>query len=169
MRIKKAYLIAVIAVIIALCIPMFERFTITDNKSGYIVFQDKLKKYEEFYVSFTHSVNRTPVNEYYRVSGDKLILEKSSFYSYGAGMPEVGEYGSGEPSIVNGVVQLNKINKEFEKFTYFAGTYANHSLNTDNTKIYFTQFVKPQTPVTFEIKKVSIITLLRTYWLKYRN
>ena len=125
-----------------------------------------MEKYKEFYISFIHSVNRTPVNEYYSVSKDKLILEKTTFYSYGAGMPEIGEYGGGEPHIVNGMVHLDNIHKEFEKFTYFSGTYANHSLNTDNGKISFSKLVNPQTPVTFEVKKISIITLLRSYWVK---
>ncbi|HYF83299.1 MAG TPA: DUF1850 domain-containing protein [Clostridia bacterium] len=146
--------------------PLFERFTITNEKSGSLVFQDRVEKYREFHTSFTHSVNRTPVNEYYRISEGKLVLQKATFYSYGAGMPEAGEYGSSKPSIINGMVQIDNINKVFPKFTIFAGINANHSLNTNDSEIFFSQFVKPQTPVTFEVKKVSLITLIRSYWSK---
>jgi hypothetical protein len=163
MKIKIVWLIVIITLVVSVNVPLLERFTISNEKSGYIVFQDTVENYKEFYTTFTHSVNRTPVNEYYRISKDKLVLEKATFYSYGAGMPEVGEYGSSEPSIVNGMVQIDNINKEFKRFTVIAGTYADHSLNTNNNKISFTQLVKPQTPVTFEVKKVSIVTVLRLY------
>lgn len=152
--------------IIAVNVPILNRFTMADESSGHIIFQDKAEKYKEFYISFTHSVNRTPVNEYYRISGDKLILEKGDFYSYGAGMPEAGEYGSSKPVVAGGVVQINNINKEFKKVTYFAGTFANHNLNAKGTKIFFTELVKPQTPVTIEVKKISVITILMSYWLR---
>lgn len=166
MKVRIISIALIIIIIAAVNLPVFERFTITDGKSGNIVFQDRVEKYREFYVSFTHSVNRTPVNEYYRISRDGFILEKATFYSYGAGMPEVGEYGSGKPRIIDGMVHIENINKEFKKFTYFAGTYAKHSLNIDDTRILFSQLVEPQTPVTFEVKKISIITLLRSYWMK---
>lgn len=166
MKIKIVFLIAIIILITAGNVPLFERFTITDENSGYIVFQDKIEKYREFYISFNHSVNRTPVNEYYRISEGKLLLVKSTFYSYGAGMPEIGEYGSSEPKIINGMVQIDNINKEFQRFTIFAGTYANHSMNTNNNNIPFSRFVEPQTPVTFEVKEVSLISILRSYWSK---
>ncbi|MHB1393793.1 MAG: DUF1850 domain-containing protein [Clostridia bacterium] len=166
MRIKIVHLVLIVLLIAAGSIPLFERFTITDEKSGYIVFQDRVEEYREFYTRFTHSVNRTPVNEYYRISGGKLVLEKATFYSYGAGMPEIGEYGSGKPSIIDGMVQIDNINKEFQRFTIFAGTDANHSLNNNGSEIFFSQFVEPQTPVTFEVKRVSLITVLRFYWSK---
>ena len=166
MRNKGIFLIVIIVLIILLISPIFERFTITDGKSKTIVFQDKIEKYRAFYISFIHSVNKTPVNEYYSISDDKLILEKATFYSYGAGMPEAGEYGGGAPTVVDGMVQIDNIDKEFKNFTYISGTYASHSLNTDNSKIFFSEFVKPQTPVTFEVKKISIITIIKSYWIK---
>lgn len=147
-------------------IPLIQRFTITDEKSGRIVFQESVERYREFHTNFTHSVNRTPVDEYYRIVKDKLVLEKATFYSYGAGMPEVGEYGSGVPSIKDGMVQIDSINKEFKRFTIYAGTYANHSLNNKDTTIFFSQFVKPQTPVTFEVKNVSVFSIIRFYLMK---
>jgi hypothetical protein len=160
---RKVFIIVIVILTAAVNMPYFERFTITDVGSGNIVFKDRVDKYREFYTSFTHSVNRTPVNEYYEISGDKLILVRATFSSYGAGMPEAGEYGSGKPKIIDGIVQMENINKEFKRFVIFAGTYANHSLNTMNSKIYFSSFVEPQSSVAFEVKKISIAALARYY------
>lgn len=163
MKIKIVSFTLIVALIVSVNIPLFERFTITDGKSGSIVFIDRVENYKEFYISFIHSVNRTPVNEYYRISDGIFILEKASFYSYGAGMPETGEYGSNLPRIENGMVLIENINKEFKRFTIYAGTYANHSLNARNGKIAFSQLVEPKTPVIFEVKKVSLIKILKFY------
>jgi hypothetical protein len=162
MRVKAFILAVAVAAVIAGSLPVFLRFTITD-RTGKMVFQDRAERYKEFYISFTHSVNRTPVNEYYRIFGDRFILEKATFYSYGAGMPETGEYGSSKPSIKDGLVRVEDINKEFKRFTYIAGTYANHSLRTGSREIFFSKLVKPQSSITFEVKRISLFTILRLY------
>jgi hypothetical protein len=164
MRVKLVCITAIMTFILFIHIPLFNRFTITDENSGKIVFQDKIEKYQNFYTSFTHSVNRTPVNEYYEISQGMFLLKKAAFYSYGAGMPEAGEYGSSQPKIVDGLVQIDHIDKVFKSLTIFAGTYADHSLNTKNKKISFSQLVKPQTSVTFEVKRISTFAIIRLQW-----
>jgi hypothetical protein len=158
-------MIVVVVLLIAVNVPVIERFTITDGKSGRIVFLDKVEDFREFYTSFIHSVNKTPVDEYYRISDGTFILEKAIFYSYGAGMPELGEYGSSMPRIIDDMVLIDNINKEFEKITIYAGIQANHTLNTQNGKIAFLQLVEPQTPVIFEVRKVSFSKILRFFWM----
>lgn len=162
---KKIYLLIIIVAAIGVGnLPILERFTVTGQKNGVIVFQEKTERVKEFSIGFTHSVNRTPVNEYYRISHDKLELYKATFYSYGAGMPEAGEYGSSMPKVVNGVVEINDMHREFNKVTYFVGTYANHSLNIGDRHILLVQLVKPQTPVAIEVKRISAAASIRCYF-----
>lgn len=166
MRYRIVSLIAVVVLLAAVNTPIIERFTITNGKTGRIVFADKVENFEEFHTSFIHSVNKTPVDEYYRIVNGTFILEKAVFYSYGAGMPELGEYGSSMPRIIDDTVLIDNINKEFEKITIYAGVQANHTLNTKNGEIAFLQLVEPQTPVIFEVRKVSVLTILSSFWKK---
>ncbi len=43
---------------------------------------------EEFILSFTHSVNKRPVYDTLRVEKDYLVIVKSRFDAFGAGMPD---------------------------------------------------------------------------------
>jgi len=43
---------------------------------------------EEFVLSFIHSVNKRPVYDTLRIEGDHLLIVKSRYDSFGAGMPE---------------------------------------------------------------------------------
>ena len=41
-----------------------------------------------FVLSFIHSVQKTPVHEYFVISGDnKLVLDKTTYHSLGVGLP----------------------------------------------------------------------------------
>lgn len=122
------------------------------------------KKFEDFNIRFIHSVNRTPVNEYYKIDNNKFILYKTCFYSYGAGMSD----GSDIPNSSihyndDGLIEIESLNKEFEKVTYYVGTFANHTLLAGNKEFMLKDLIEPKCPAVFEIKKVSIYTMIRGF------
>ncbi len=162
---KKIILLVLAAaffLIIILFVPFIEQFTISNQKTNNIVFSDSIDNYKSFCVSFTHSVNRTPVNEYYRIEGNKFIAYKTTFYSYGAGMPDGSENPDAEMKFNDdGLVEINNINREFSEFTYMVGTYAEHTLHTENASFKLEKYVEPQEPALFKIKRVSIYDILR--------
>lgn len=58
-----------------------------------------------FSLGFTHSVMKTPVEEFYRVDRkDGLVLEKTVYQSYGVGLPFLPE--EGELTVEDGVFTL---------------------------------------------------------------
>lgn len=159
MKIK--VLLVLMVFIIILFIPIIEQFTIS-NKTNNIVFSDSIDNYKSFYVSFKHSVNRTPVNEYYRIENNKFVAYKTTFYSYGAGMPDGSENPNADMTINDdGLIELTNINREFSEFTYMVGTYAEHTLHTENKSFKLDKYVEPQKPAVFQIRRVSIYHILR--------
>lgn len=42
---------------------------------------------KEFYTIYVHSVEKTPVREYFQIQGRTILLKKTAFSSYGAGLP----------------------------------------------------------------------------------
>jgi hypothetical protein len=160
----KRYIFAVIflvSVIVFMNIPMAGRFTISNGKTGKIVYMDDINNAEEFIVSFKHSVNRTLVNEFIKVNGNKFIVYKTTFYSYGAGMPEYDAQSSQKVTINNGLVQIENIDRELENFTYLVGTYADHTLSYNDKSMKLSEFVEPQNPAFFRIRKVSFFELIK--------
>lgn len=159
---KIGILLVLIVFIIILFIPIIEQFTISNDKTDNIVFSDSIDNYKSFYISFKHSVNRTPVNEYYRIEKNKFVAYKTTFYSYGAGMPDGSENPDADMTINDdGLVEINNINREFSEFTYMVGTYSEHTLHTENESFKLEKYVEPQKPAVFKIRRVSIYHILR--------
>lgn len=147
--------------IIILNVPMFNRFTISNGKTGNVVYIDSISNAEEFVVSFRHSVNRTPVNEFIKIQGNKFIVYKTTFYSYGAGMPEFDAQSKQKVSIKDGLVQIENIERELENFTYMVGTYADHTLSYKGKSMKLSMFMKPQEPAFFSIARVTPYELIK--------
>ena len=158
----------VFIVIIIFFTPVFNMFTIMDTESNKIVYINKTSNIDEFYITFIHSVNRMPVNEYYRIVNNQFVVYKTTFYSYGAGMPDFEDLGQ-RPVLKDGMVNIDNLNINMKSFSIFIGTIANHSLNFNNKKYYLSQFVKPGKSAFFKIRKVSLYRLLRRYFYEWRN
>lgn len=160
----KKYIYAVsflVLSILLLNVPMLSRFTISNGKTGEIVYIDDLDNIKEFVVSFRHSVNRTPVNEFIKVQENKFIVYKTTFYSYGAGMPENDAQSKQKVTINNGLVQIENIDRKLDSFTYLVGTYADHTLSYKNKSMKLSEFIDPQNPAFFSIRRVSFLELIK--------
>jgi len=154
-------------IIVLLNVPIFERFTISDGKTGKIVYSDSISNAQEFVVSFKHSVNRTPVNEFIKIQGKKFLVYKTTFYSYGAGMPESEPGSKQKVTITDGLVQIENIDLELKNFTYMVGTYADHILSYGGKSIRLATLVKPQEPAFFRITRITPYELIKFELYRY--
>lgn len=163
---KHIYIVSfLVMTILLLNMPMSSKFTISNGKTGEIVYIDDINNAGDFVVSFRHSVNRTPVNEYIRIQEGHFVVYKTTFYSYGAGMPEY-DAGSGQKvTINNGLVQIENMNRELENFTYMVGTYAEHTLSYKDKNIKLSELIAPQKPAFFSINRITPFELIK-YKLK---
>ena len=164
----KKYVLAasfILLTIIILSIPMLNKFTISNGKTGEIVYIDNIDNAKEFVVSFKHSVNRTLVNEFIKIQGNKFMVYKTTFYSYGAGMPEYDAKSGQTISIIDGLVQIENIDLELDNFTYLVGTYADHSLSYKDKFMKLSEYVKPQNPAFFSVDRITLFELIK-YKLK---
>lgn len=157
---NKIKIVIIIVLLVIFLLPMFNAFMIIDVENNNIVYVSAASKITEFYIQFIHSVNKTPVYEYYKISNQQFYLCKTEFYSYGAGMPEFEDYGQ-RPYIEDGIVHVDNLNIKMESFTIFVGTIANHTINFNNTSLKLSQIVKPGKSAQFKVGKVSLFTLLR--------
>lgn len=144
---------------------MLSKFTIANGKTGEIVYIDDIDNAKEFVVSFKHSVNRTPVNEFIKIQGNKFIVYKTTFYSYGAGMPEYDAKSGQKLTMIDGLVQIENIDLELENFTYLVGTYADHTLSYKDKIMKLSEYIKPQNPAFFRVDRITFFELIK-YKLK---
>lgn len=154
------YFVIVLIIIIIFIIPAFEMFTITDVESGRIVYAIRTSEINEFYTEFIHSVNKKPVFEYYKIQKKQFVIYKTEFYAYGAGMPDIVDYGE-RPYIKDGMVHVDNLNIVMDSFSVFVGTVAKHCISFNNKTFELSQFIKPGKQALFKIEKVSLCKFLR--------
>ncbi len=121
-----------------------------------------------FVISYTHSVNKGRVHDFYKKTDDKkLELYKTSFVSYGAGIPEPEETPGATFTVTNDSYVIENLNRIVPRLVMAVGLTANHSIVFDTSfvigqkEFYFTDFFEPQTSIILEYKKVSLFSYLR--------
>ncbi len=126
-----------------------------------------------FCISYTHSVNKGRVHDYYNFdekSGD-LVMEETHFVSYGAGIPEPEETEGAEFKVLENGYLIRNINRQVPELLMAVGIIANHTLSVSYkggaligeplNEVPFTNYFAPQTSLIFERKKINLIE----YWL----
>lgn len=138
--------IVLLALIIILFIPIFPKLLI-NNK----IFNIEKK---EFIISYTHSVNRGRVRDYYIIKSKYIILSKTRFMSYGAGIPEPEKRQKFTET--EDYIEISDINKKIDNLYLFVGTIANHIIEIDGEKIELKKIFKPQESIKIEYKILSL-------------
>lgn len=78
----------IVILIILLFIPLFPRLVLNSVKNNKINMILKIDN-KKFIISYTHSVNKGRVRDFYFIDKDgNIVLDKTRFVSYGAGIAE---------------------------------------------------------------------------------
>ena len=75
------------SVLVGASIPTQQTFVGGDADSGDVVFQTPVDDGTRVTLSYTHSVEQTPVVDTYRVRDHRLVMTRMEFESYGWGLP----------------------------------------------------------------------------------
>ena len=92
-----------------------------------------LKKNDTFSIEFMHSVNRSPVVEYYKFDDNNdIYVYKTIYYNFGAGVPteitgnERLTYGD------DGSIIIDNIDKKIDNLTYYLSNIYDHVLKIND-------------------------------------
>ena len=125
-----------------------------------------------FVISYTHSVNKGRVRDFYQPTKDnQLKLDKTIFVSYGAGIPEPGETPGAVFTVLEDGYQISNLNRVIPNLTMAVGIIANHAItfwenadgdanlatNLQPVDYYLTDYFPPQTSLILEIQRVSLL------------
>ena len=149
------YILVSIIIIISLSIILLMPVKVLiaqDYKSGEYLKSWRVKNGEHFTVEYIHSVQLTPVTETYTVDNMDIILNETTFESYGAGLPSTTPYTF---EITESGFRIFDINEIMDYLVYRTGAErANHKLIYKNKDYQFLSFSKPRTGVQFKIKSM---------------
>lgn len=149
------YLVIISIVMITLLFPFIDILLARDFKKDIDLKIWKVKQGEEFTVVYTHSVEKSPVTETYKVDGKKIILLETTFKSFGAGLPATTPY---KFEIADGIFRIYDIDEKMETVMYRTGAeIANHEILIGGDSYSFLSFSEKRTAVEFSIKKINFL------------
>lgn len=105
-----------------------------------------------FSVEFIHSVNRSPVRDFYEIrpDGDIYVIQ-TNYYGFGAGVQtelnpgEILEYGD------DGSMQIKNINIRIPELIYVVGTVSDHILYIQDTAVSLLKLCGKNSKVSFAV------------------
>lgn len=123
-----------------------------------------------FCISYTHSVNKGRVHDFYKRTPDnRLILERTVFVSYGAGIPEPGETSGAVFTVLPYGYEISSLNRVLPELVMAVGLIAEHSIafTDENEKIeesehFLKNYFAPQTSIILKIKRTSLFDYIKT-------
>lgn len=132
--------------------PLFLVLEIVDGRAGGVVFCARVQSGEEFVLSFVHSVNRRPVYDTLRVEADHLVIVKSRFDSFGAGMPDASTQDGTLTVVEDGLLEWT-VNRPTPEITVRVGRMADHTMHFNGRDIRLSDLAEPGSALTLRVRK----------------
>ncbi len=127
------FIVAAVRLLVPKTVPPSLR--LTDRESGKEIASFELCENDTFSITFIHSVNQSPVTDYYRRDKDNtFVLYATTFYAYGAGIPESWPEGAHVETSADGI-HVSNLHIPLPDFTYIVGTVSDHTLTIGNEAI----------------------------------
>ena len=131
-----------------------------DGREGRVAFCVWVRPGEEFVLSFVHSVNKRPVYDTLRAEGDHLVIVKSRFDSFGAGMPEASTDEGTLTVAPDGWLEWT-VNRPVPEITVRVGRVAEHTLHLKGREIRLADLAEPGKALTMRVRKIRMFDLLK--------
>jgi hypothetical protein len=133
---------------------------ITNMRTGQALWRQKMKVGEEFVLSFTHSVNKRPVFDTLRAQGDHIIIVKSRYDAFVAGMPEATTDEGTFAVLPDGWLEWT-VNRPVPEIVVRVGRVAGHTLWIQGQEIPLSGLAEPGTALSFRVRKISALSMLK--------
>jgi hypothetical protein len=140
--------------------PFIPALEIVDGPDGRVALCARVQPGEEFVLAFVHSVNKRPVYDTLRAEGDHLVIVKSRFDSFGAGMPEASTDEGTLTVAPDGWLEWT-VNRAVPEITVRVGWVAEHTLHIQGREIRLADLAEPGKPITMRVRKIRMFDLLK--------
>lgn len=163
----KRFLLLIALAIFLFNLPAVRVLSISNRKNLSEKVYSKSAAERGFVVSYTHSVNKGRVHDFYRVlPRGELELYKTQFVSYGAGIPEASDTEGAQFRVGKDGYLIEDLHRILPELVMAVGVIAEHSIAVGEDvsaaqEVFLTDFFAPQTSLLFEVRRVSVPGYLR--------
>jgi|GEM_PF-615865 len=164
------FLLAIALLFLIMIFPLFSRLLILDASAETILFSSSVRSNNQFVISFIHSTNLTPVEDYYRIEENNTItLTETHFESYSVGMPS--ELSEGEVlELADGKIIIKNMNRNYSQIDLRIGQLiANHHLLINGKELDLANLSAPGALVRIKAANLSIFELLSGRFRPWKN
>lgn len=125
-------------------------FTLRDPQTGELYERFFVHDSDTFSIEFIHSVNKSPVTDYYEFRDHKIFVEKTVYYGFGAGVQTELEDGQKLEYGEDGSMIITGFDREIPQLIYIVGTVSDHTMAVnDGEPISLTQLCGKHSKVLF--------------------
>ena len=128
---------------------------------GALLFAWPISEGEEFEVTFVHSLNLSPITDVIECSDGGMIVKKSVFKTFGAGVPTPSDGIGTELLFADGHYELIGIDKRMSGFTIMTQQVPDHRITFGGREARLLGLVGSGRPVSLAIKRVPWVYQLR--------
>ena len=161
-KVRKTYAataLCVVAVILALVVisgklpftDPVQCVVMTDAETDEVYFQQPLEADGVFSVSYIHSVNKSNVEEYYRLEDDEICLFRARYRAFGAGVATELEEGQ-TLSYEDGYMIIENIHYQIPNLVYRVGTVSDPLIHIGEQTWHMKDLAPELTSVRFTIQ-----------------
>ena len=129
--ITAAVLIAAVILLISLTFSG-TYLVLEDDETGEIYNKIPVKDLDEFEITFTHSVNKSPVIDIYQIRSGDIFLTGNIYYNFGAGVPTEIYDGQSLTYGENGEMIISDMDTLMPHLVYVIGTVTDYYLSVND-------------------------------------
>ena len=156
-RIVWAVLCVVLAALGGLSLSIRSPYLVlTNTQTNRLLYAASFHEGETFAVSHVHSLHQSPVTEIYAHCDGQILLVALEFESFGAGLPEVLEYGQTLTRLETGGLRIDGMERPMPDFHVLIGHTAEHTLHIADRNIPLDALDDPGQSVQFSIRQLNI-------------
>lgn len=133
---------------------------LTAKCGGKLLFAWPIRAGETFEVTYTHSVNLSPISDVIEWNGHDLVVIKSLFKTFGAGVPIPGDEAGTELARVGDHYELTGIDRHMQGFSIMLQEVPNHRISLDSREAWLLELAGSGSSVDIAVERVSLFARL---------
>ena len=107
-------------------------FTLRNADTGELYQRYLVHDGDEFSIGFIHSVNKSPLTDYYEFRGHEIYVVKTVYYGFGAGVQTELEEGQHLEYGDDGSMIITGFDRKIPDLIYIVGTISDHTMVLNN-------------------------------------
>ncbi|MDD3369636.1 MAG: DUF1850 domain-containing protein [Lachnospiraceae bacterium] len=120
-------------------------------EDGSIYLEEPVKEGTVFSVTFIHSVNKSPVTDYYVIKDGDIYVTSTLYYDFGAGVQSELEEGQTLEYTEDGGMLISGFDRKIDPLSYVVGMVSDHVLEINGKTYSLREQCGKGTYVTFRV------------------